>query len=359
MEKSASAIYLGVKNYGLPGTDRAHIDDFLYRFQVDGAVRELKIEKNSAGNGDAYPLQNRLKRGYACRITWEEDRLLDVENAAADGSFSYASPVTGVPGERTLWNFIRTALMPAGTTLYIYGGGWNWQDTGSAMQTRTRGVASEWVHFFRSQDEMYTFKERDGDPAKADPAASFYPYGGFNEYYYAGLDCSGYLGWVLYNTFETVDGRDGYVCGSTGFAENLALRGWGTRRREIGDGLRPGDVVSIRGHVWISLGTCADGSVVMVHSTPSVSYAGQPGGGVQVGAVGTDKNCMAYRMADRYMAERHPLWYARYPVQLNAPEKYLGFEGENTGIFSWSEDVLDGGRDFSFLQAEAYSGVSC
>ena len=97
----------------------------------------------------------------------------------------------------------------------------------------------------------------------------------------------------------------------------------------------------------------------MVHSTPSVSYAGQPGGGVQIGAVGMDKNCMAYRMADRYMAERHPLWYARYPVQLNAPEKYLEFEGENTGILSWSEDVLDGGRDFSFLQAEAYSGVSC
>ena len=44
----------------------------------------------------------------------------------------------------------------------------------------------------------------------------------------------------------------------------------------------PGDIMSMNNHVWISLGTCDDGSIVIAHSTRSDSYAGYPGGGVQM-----------------------------------------------------------------------------
>ena len=97
-------------------------------------------------------------------------------------------------------------MEPVGTTLYIYGGGWDWQDVGSSLQARTIGVSSDWVRFFVEQDENFTFKSKDGNEDNSDPSNSYYPYGGYNEYYYAGLDCSGFLGWALYNTLETEDG---------------------------------------------------------------------------------------------------------------------------------------------------------
>ena len=30
-----------------------------------------------------------------------------------------------------------------------------------------------------------------------------------------------------------------------------------------------GDIVSCTGHIWICLGVCSDGSLVIIHSTPS------------------------------------------------------------------------------------------
>ena len=64
---------------------------------------------------------------------------------------------------------------------------------GSGLQTRTIGVSPDWVRFFEANGADYTYKEKDGDENQADPENSYYPYGGYNEYYYAGLDCSGYL----------------------------------------------------------------------------------------------------------------------------------------------------------------------
>ena len=88
--------------------------------------------------------------------------------------------------------------------------------------------------------------------------------------------------------------------------------------------------------VWISLGTCDDGSVVILHSTPSYSRTGQPGGGVQISAIGQDESCEAYTLADRYMAEYFPKWYGRYPAALKKPENYFHFEGEKAGLFRWN-----------------------
>ena len=53
---------------------------------------------------------------------------------------SYTPPVSGTPGERTLLNFLKTAMTPVGTTLYVYGGGWNWQDTAADHAASAIGV---------------------------------------------------------------------------------------------------------------------------------------------------------------------------------------------------------------------------
>ncbi len=342
-------IYLGVENYGAEETNKDNKDHFRYRFSDDGSEVVFSIDNgktNAAGAYD-YPVQNVLKEGYTYNVTFQGETVTAAEEIE-DGKTEYTSyspAVSGTPGEMTLENFLRTAMMPVGTTLYIYGGGWNWQDDGSAVQTRTIGVSPDWIRFFEGQDENFTYKGKDGDEENVDASASYYPFGGYNEYYYAGLDCSGYVGWVIYNTFETENGKEGYVGGATGFAKRLADLGLGTWTQNVAGPAAvflPGDIMSLNGHVWISLGTCDDGSVVILHSTPSYSRTGQPGGGVQIGAVGQDESCEAYTLADHYMSEYFPKWYGRYPAALKKPENYFHFEGEKAGLFRWNTG--EGGR---------------
>ena len=334
MTKEKEAVYLGVKDYGTIDADNK--DTFRYRFLIDGEEEIFSIdngEKDEKGDYD-YPIQNILKEGYPYRIGIREDTVAGaLERRVEEPPFDPV--VTGVPGKRTLDNFLKTALMPVGTTLYIYGGGWNWQDTAASVQAKTLGVSSDWVRFFEDNNETFTYKNQD-------PAVSYYPFGRFNEYYFAGLDCSGYVGWALYNTFETENGREGYVVFAKAFAKMLSEKGYGTWTRSvpIPDGseesaMAPGDIMCLDGHVWISLGTCRDGSVVIAHSTPSLSRAGQPGGGVQIGAVGWSTDCEAYRLADHYMAAFYPEWARRYGTALKDPGDYFAFSSDIAGKFSW------------------------
>ena len=339
------AVFLGVYNYGTSETKKENADQFFYRFRVNGAEQLFAIDNSLLDeNGKpAYPVQNKLKEGYPFTLAVKENVIIDVVELPREDTVSYTPVVCGTPGERTVMNFIKTSLMPVGTTLYVFGGGWDWQDTGSAIQARTLGVSDDWVRFFNSQDENYTFRDKDNDKSQRDPTTSYYPFGGYNEYYYAGLDCSGFVGWATYNTFETENGRPGYVCSSTKMAKRMAEEyGWGDFSQKVAPSesntykLRPGDVISMKGHVWISLGTCDDGSVLIVHSTNGIlSKTGQPGGGVALGAIGWSKDCEAYQLADKYMTEFYPEWSSRYSVALSSPDNFFYMEGDTAGRFTW------------------------
>lgn len=350
--RTAEAVYLGVENYGAEEVNKDTKDTFSYRFEVDGKEESLKVDNGAMDEeGEyTYPIQNLLKEGYTYEIRIEDGTVISAEEKEDADSEAYQPPVQGVPGERTLKNFLATAFMPVGTTLYVYGGGWDWQDAGSAIQTRTIGVSEDWVRFFRAQDENYTYRDKDGNEELKDPANSYYPYGGYNEYFYAGLDCSGYVGWTIYNVMNTENGLEGCVMGSTKTAKKLADNGWGEWTQDFarpvdyaGSDFHPGDVFSISGHVWMCVGTCDDGSLLILHSTAADSRTGQPGGGPELSAVGEDENCEAYQLADRYMSEYFPEWYERYPVALKDYEQYTSVENENAGKFSWNLTGENGG----------------
>ena len=340
LAKQVTATYLGIENYGAEETNKDNKNNFRYRFMIDGAETTLSMYNGTADENGKYdyPIQNLLKEGYSYKIKISGETVISAEEIV-DAEEEFTPVVSGTAGEKTLLNFLKTAMEPVGTTLYIYGGGWDWQDVGSSVEARTIGVSPDWVRFFNAQDENYTYKEKDGDKEKADPKTSYYPYGEYNEYYYAGLDCSGYVGWVLYNTFETENMQEGYVMGSTGTAKKLAARGFGEWTQDITE-MKPGEMMSINGHIWISLGTCSDGSTLILHSTPSRSRTNQPGGGVQISAIGKSEDCEAYKLADEYMSEYYPEWYSRYPIYLCDPDVYFSFTGENAGKFTWSADVL-------------------
>ena len=350
-DDAVNAVFLGVSNWGGASTTFSNAYTFTYRFLVDGSERLYTLDNTTVGDMP-YPLQNMLKVNYHFRIKANGSEIYsvqEVENNLPD----YDPPIAGTPGVTTLRNLLTTAMEPVGTTLYMFGGGWNWQDNGSGWQTRSIGVQPDWVRFWQEHDQSYTYRTNNH-------AATYYPYGEFNQYYYAGLDCSGFVSWAVYNTLHSENGLPGYGGKSTQMARRFAGYGWGDWTHSVGTNtvMRPGDIMSMSGHVWLSLGTCSDGSIVIAHSTPSDSHSGQPGGGVQIGAVGNSTSCQAYKLASKYMQRFYPGWCARYKVTLKSKSDYLAVKASDAGRFTWNCSYPltdpDGIQNMSADQALAY-----
>ena len=395
-------VYLGVKDYGTVEADSK--PDFVHRFYTNGK----EVQYTIASSDNKYAVQNKLQEGYVYDLSTQGSVVTDANLAAAkaegkiesatassvtvggktydianvyeitnntagkatvtaktaanltagatvkvygDTAFltfvaeDYTAPVSGTPGKRTLKNYLQTAMNPVGTALYVYGGSWDWQDVNSSNQALTIGLPQSWIDFFQQQDANYTYKN------SADPAHSYYPHNSWNQYYYAGVDCSAYIGWTVYNVMHTEsttnDLSDGYVMSAVKMAKTFAEKGWGTWTRDI-KSFKPGDIFSMSGHVWTVLGVCDDGSIVFLHSTPSDSKAGQGGGGVQLSALNPnsddDKNCEAYKLVTKYMTKYYPEWSDRYDPVLRSYISYAtpatGTEYRETwsGNFSWNLD---------------------
>ncbi len=214
----------------------------------------------------------------------------------------------------TIEALLKTAMEPVGSTMYIWGGGWNEEDSGAGTVSTQFGLSPQWKKFAEEQDESYDF--------------SLHRYEREN-----GLDCSGYVGWVLYNTFESESGASGYVTLSTDMAESLAQRGWGKLIKNPKTFL-PGDIVSMDGHVWLCIGTCVDGSVLLVHSSPpGVSICGTEG--------------MAVELATDYMTKYYSKWQEKYPNR-SVSHAYL----ENIEVFRWSTSVMLDAEELQRKNAE-------
>ena len=344
---------------------------------VAGVLTDLNADRNRiyvdnesfTVNDDAelYDIDAQAGGATVTKITFDELKVDDTVRIVVDSddhvtklfrmfvAEDYTAPVSGVPGKLTLKNFLATAMEPVGTALYVYGGTWDWQDVNSSNQSMTIGLSQSWIDFFQSQDENYHYKN-------PNPSESYYPHQAWNQYYYAGIDCSGYVGWSVYNLMNTenstVADNKGYVMSATKQAGVFASNeGWGTMDMgdvlmdettgkpwvdEDGDGRRiyeghefkPGDIFSMNGHVWISLGTCKDGSIVFMHSTPNTTN----GAGVQISAIGPNKNCEAYKLANQYMNKYFPQWSERYGDQVLCLtfDSYTKVYGDYAGKFSWN-----------------------
>ena len=401
-------VYLGVKNYGT--VNNSTLDNFIYRFNINGQVKEYSLKKvgnyelhNILEEGSLYglTLNNNIivnltkydttnKKiltgklnsfdGHKIIVNDHEYEVLQstkaykINKKAGGTTISIASlsagdyviltlsdhgyidniysdkeptkvelPLNPVAGERTLTNFLRIALSAVGHALYIYGGAWDYQDVGSSNQARSIGVADSWIQFFYEQDGKYNYKN-------TTQASSYYPFGAYNEYYYAGVDCSGFVGWVMYNLMNTTSGNEGFVMSANKMAKTFSERGFGTYTTTYSaptsgtSDFKPGDIISCTGHVWICLGVCDDGSMVIIHSTPSQSKSGYNGGGAQLGAIGNDQNCQAYKLADSYNKKYYPDWSSRYDTSLKSYSTYLARGNTNNGKFSWyinDNGVLD------------------
>ncbi len=259
----------------------------------------------------------------------------------------YKPFVQGTPGVKTLKNYIKTALSAAGTILYVYGGGWNYAfSAGGSPQSTTIGIPQSCVDFFQHRDSRYSYKKtilKNGNFIR-NPQKSYFPFNGYNEYYYGGFDCSAYVSWVLYNILNTESGKRSLNISSTHVAKTYARWHYGSFTRNItqpknhkNSKFKAGNIFSVCGHVWICLGTCRDGSILFVHSVPSCSVLGNyAGGGVQMSAIGKNKKCDAYRLANFYMRKFYPEWYKRYRPILCTFNKYCNLKHQDAGMFQWN-----------------------
>jgi cell wall-associated NlpC family hydrolase len=203
----------------------------------------------------------------------------------------------------TLKKYLQNAIKPIGKAIYVWGGGWSTDGLNGSIEARSIGVSSTWTSFFNAQTSDYNF---------------------YNTQYqrHNGLDCSGYVGWTIYNMMNTKSGNNGYVMSAKNMAKNYASRGWGTyiKRSKVKD-YKPGDIMSSActdcGHVWIVIGTCSDGSVVVLHSSSNA--------GVQLsGTVAPDGkvHSQAAELADKYMKQYYPNWCTKFSTKIR-DEKYL------------------------------------
>ena len=218
--------------------------------------------------------------------------------------------VTSTP---TVSYFLKTAIKPVGQTLYIYGGGWNQSQTGAGKDAKTIGLSKRWKEFYQSQDENYDYEQ--------------YLY-----QIHDGLDCAGYVGWTIYNTLETKSSKNkGYVLKAENMAQTFADQGLGTYSQSL-ENIHPGDIVSMNNaHVYIVLGRCKDGSLLIIHSSPP---------GVKISGTYDklgNKNSQAVRLAQKIMKKQYPDWYKKYPdCTVDASFTQDG----NISLFHWNAKTL-------------------
>ncbi len=221
--------------------------------------------------------------------------------------------VKGERGVKSIKNLVKTAFEPVGKVMYIYGGGWNEADDGAGVEALTLGLSQSWIDFTSKQDSSYNYEAYDYEKNKS--------------VIHDGLDCSGFVGWAIYNVMN--DGR-GYVTNSYKMDDMLAEMGLGTitKRSDITD-YKAGDIMASGcddcKHVFICLGQCGDGSILLLHSSPP---------GVQLTGTYTpegNKNSQAIQLAEKYMKKYYPDWYNKFPDS-SRNESYLSHYDQ----FRWS-----------------------
>lgn len=237
---------------------------------------KLILKNKKRGNVYQYKVRAYKKKGGKKRIYSAFGTI--VETTVARDSTS------------TIKNFLTTALTPVGSTMYIWGGGWNKADTGAGADGLRIGMNSNWRKFCNKQKSSYNYRKHRFAFGK-------------------GLDCSGFVGWSIYNINKTKNGKqgEGYVTKASKAASVYAKYGWGTyKKAKAVKDWKAGDIMSSSTHVYIVIGSCSDGSVVLVHSSPAgVRLSGTPNKKGQT-------NSQAVKLAKKYM-KRYPSWYKRYP----------------------------------------------
>lgn len=224
------------------------------------------------------------------------------------GSSSLTSNLTQTSSAKTLKGFLENAIKPVGSTLYIWGGGHGKPDD------QRIGVNPSWATFYNKQKGSYNYQSHRFKQG-------------------AGLDCSGFVGWAVYQAMETKAYRGYYTTVSGSIGSMYSGKGMGTTKRsgKINNKYLPGDILYNSNHTWIVLGQCPDKSVVLVHSTPpaGVQIAGTP-------TPGGSYSSQAIALAQKYMKKYHSNVVKKFGLRSSTGTSYLSAYS----MFRWNASTL-------------------
>ncbi len=244
----------------------------------------------------------------------EENKPTKPQNTAAG-----QKKASSYSKDASIKKLLQNAIKPVGSTMFVMGGGWNGSDSGAGSSAVTLGLSSKWKSFADKQNSSYNYKNITDTSL--------------------GLDGSGYVGWVLYNTLRTQSGSEGFVVSAGTYDEKLTSLGFGKRTpKEDVTIWRPGDIMCSEtdGFVYIVLGSCADGSLLLVCSSPpGVRICGTP-------AKNGNTDSEALILAEQIMNDHFGQWYRRYPdcaKDYSYLTNYDKFSPTNTDVFKDNEGI--------------------
>ena len=222
----------------------------------------------------------------------------------------------------TLKNMLLCGLTPIGKCLYVFGGGWNDENTAAGTKAKTIGLSKSWESFYNKNDSSYDYEK--------------------TKYrIHDGLDCTGYLGWLMYQIFGDTYSDNGYVFPSAQTAEKYAeIFGGKVIPKEKLTHRQCGDIMCKDGHVYITVGECSDGSIVILHaSPPSVSLCGT--------AAYENRNSAAIRLAKQYMQAYFPKCIEKYPNYARNSAYLTEYDAVR-----WNGDILQDPDGYRKMSAE-------
>lgn len=222
----------------------------------------------------------------------------------------------------TLKNMLLCGLKPIGKCLYVYGGGWNDDNTGAGIETKSFGMSERWERFYNENDSLYDYEK--------------------TKYrIHDGLDCTGYVGWLMYQIFGDKYSNNGYVFPSGSAAEKYAriFDGMVIPKESLAD-RQCGDIMCKDGHVYITVGGCGDGSILILHaSPPAVSLCGTT-------VTGNDDST-AVRLAEKYMKLFFSECIEKYPNYSRNAEYLTEYD-----TMRWNAGVLKDPDGYRKMSAE-------
>ncbi len=215
------------------------------------------------------------------------------------------------------------AVQPVGKCLYVYGGGWNEDDNGAGIEAMTKGLSENWSAFYNRNDASYDYTKT-------------------RYQIHNGLDCTGYVGWCMYQIFSDRYRSNGYVYQAKNMANAYAgiFNGTVIPKSQVAD-YQCGDIMCSSGHAYIVLGQCLDKSVVLLHaSPPNVSLCGTyaPNG---------NKNSEAIWLARQYMKAYFSESFEKYPRCYRNTSYLTDYDQ-----MRWNEAVLEDPDGYRHMTAD-------
>ena len=227
-------------------------------------------------------------------------------------------------GKSTIKNLLRAGIAPIGSTMYIWGGGWTGQELAGGKMVHSTGISAKWRQFAAKQGKKYNYQKHK-----------------FKRN--LGLDCSGFVGYCVYNVMETQNGMPSYVTFASQEGKMYAKKGFGTyvAANKVKD-RKAGDIMTSSGHVWISLGECSDGSAVVLHASPPV--VGMAGTASKTGK----SESKAVKLVRKYMKKYYPDLYKKYPNSIYRGSYY----NTSYGRMRWNDKTLKDPEGYRRMSAE-------